>query len=167
MAEKASPATISGKAIAVKAIDRFKDQLALAATAADDFDSSEIAAKVVDAIFAAETDDDAFAAQDSSLLSGKDMADVEISVTDYNVVKGDAKYETHSLGYYMRVNAVIVETGQEVTFACGATNVMALLWKVTGGGSRNLPFACVIRGRDTQNGTLLTLRPLTKRAVRA
>lgn len=166
MAEKASPATISGSAVERKAIDRFRDALALAADAADDFDAQEIAANVVENIMTAETDEAAFAAQDSSMPSGKDMADVEMLVNDFNVSKGDTKYEEHSIGYYMRVDATILETGTDVRFATGAINVMALLWKVTSGGSRNMPYGCVIRSRDTANGALLTLRPLAKRAVK-
>jgi hypothetical protein len=127
-------------------------------------DTSEITANVAEAILSAPTMADAFAVQDAGLPSGKDLVDVEHEIKTFEVIKGDAKYSEHSLGYYFRVHAARLEDGAEFTYSVGAPNVMLVMHRLR--QENQIPGAeVVIRSKPTANGALLTLRPVPRRAL--
>jgi hypothetical protein len=166
MPEK-SPAARPGTDNAIsqpKPLDRFIMALdGLAELARTEVSGKEIAAQVAERMLTADTFEEALAAQDAGLASGRDLVGREILITDFDVFKSDPKYAEHTLGYYYRVEAVSIETGEELVFATGATNILTLLYVARIKGK--LPWECVITSKDTENGALLTLKPLTKRAV--
>lgn len=107
--------------------------------------------------------DEMFAAQDVSLPSGKSLVDMEMSVIGFVVRKGDPQYEENGLGYYYVIDAVNVDTGEEIKFATGAANVLILLMNLRQAG--RLPITVAIRGKQTGKGTLLTMRRAGPRTV--
>jgi hypothetical protein len=146
------------------AIDRLKSQLELSASLeGDNSRAGDITAAVIERMMTADDFETAMAAQDASLPSGKSLADTEITVRGITVLKGDPKFSEHSLGYYLVVDAARLDTGEELRFATGAPNVVALLFRADNEGL--LPREFVIRSRETQNGELLSLRNIPKRAV--
>jgi hypothetical protein len=147
------------------AINRLKSQLELSASLeGSGANSADITASVIERMMSADSLDEAMDAQDASLPSGKSLADVEMLVNGITVLRSDAKYTEHSLGFYLVVDAVRLDTGEEFRFATGAPNVVALLFRADNQGM--LPREFVIRSRETQNGELLSLRNVPKRAVR-
>lgn len=165
---KSTPAKAqaSGQVQQMTPFQRFVTQIQAEAELTETFDNgSDIAADVIARILESETLDDAFKAQDAGLKNGKDYVDVEITIQDFTVRKSDAKYMDKSvLGVYVRVDGVNLENGETVQFFTGAPNVVALLYKAR--LTDDLPLDCVIKSKETQNGELLTLKPLPKRVVR-
>lgn len=157
-----------GEVIKRKAREQFIAVLELEADVTEEDSRSrnlEISGSIVDKMLEAETLEDAIAASENGAASGKDMVDVELSVTDFNVKKSDGKYQASTpLGYFLEIDATRLDTGEQVAFSTGAPNVVTLLWKAR--QLERLPLECVIRGKDTANGTLLTLKLLTPRAVK-
>lgn len=145
---------------------RFVEMIRGEAELTETFDNgSEIMADVINRVLAAETLEDAFAAQDAGLQNGKDYVDVELTVNDFSVRTSDSKYRKDGdLGVYVRVDAVRLDTGESVQFFTGAANIVVMLWQAR--KLDKLPLDCMIKGKETANGELLTLKPLPKRVVR-
>lgn len=123
--------------------------------------SAEISAKMIEA----DSLEDAIAVQDSGIASGKDLVDVEMTVHEFDTLPSDAQYQDSSpLGVYLDIQAVNLETGDELRFRTGAPNIVTLLHKAR--QVDRLPLDCVIRSKATANGELLTLKLLPKRVVR-
>jgi hypothetical protein len=157
----ASSATVSEQ----RPYQRFIEHLAMLADVnegADDGDA--IAADIMDRMLTADSLEEAIDVQNQGLPSGKDFVDVEQLVRSIEVRRGDEEYADHSLGYYLKVDAVKLETGEEITYACGARNVVVIL--VQAMHADRLPMECVLRSRRTKQGALLTLQFLPKRAVK-
>jgi len=165
MPEKSPARAQAGEVIEKRPYERFIEHLAMLAEANEGFDDGDsIAADVMDRMLTAGSIDEAVAIQNQGLPSGKDFADVEQLVRSIEVRKGDDEYEQHSLGYYLKIDATRIDTGEEITYACGARNVVVILVQAMHEG--RLPLECVFRSKKTKNGALLTLQYLPKRAVR-
>jgi hypothetical protein len=163
----------SGEVVPPRPYQRFIDMLAQQAELSQSFsDSSDVMADIVDGMLAAESLEDAIAIQDASRPSGKSMVDIEHEVTEIEVVKGDVQYEEHSLGYYLRVTATLMEPfatagkayqpGEVIVYATGAPNVVTLLFKAQ--RQDRFPLGVVIRSKAVANGDLLLLRLIPVRA---
>jgi hypothetical protein len=174
MAFKPTPAPNSkeGSITTPKPFDRFLSALMTEAQATAEFQNSgDISREIVGNMIVADSLEGAIAAQDAGMPSGKDMVDIEHTVLSYEVVKGDVKYADHSLGVYLRVTCTLDQDapklvklmGETHVYACGAPNVVTLLYKAR--ATDRLPLSCVIRSKDTDNGTLLLLRLTPKRAI--
>lgn len=142
-----------------ESVARWIQELGLSASVSDDteFDPDDILARMLNA----ESFEDALAAQESSILSGKLMVGVPHTINDFTVRKSDDKYS--GIGYYTIVNGVRHDTGEPITYAVGAPNVMVILWQA--GRFGLLPGDFQIHSRETQNGELLSLKPFKGRAV--
>lgn len=146
-------------------LDRFTERLAAEAEiGATEFDGQAIAEQVAERILAAETLEDAVAAQSGGMLSGKDVVNIPLEVTSYGTREADSRFREHGLGYFFVIDAINTDTGEEIQFACGAMNVMLLIWKAHNQGA--LPLLCVVRSREVANGDLLTLELSAKPTVR-
>jgi hypothetical protein len=136
----------------------------LEATSAQDetFDPSLILGNIL----GAESFDDALKAADSTLLSGKALVGRAHTILDFTLRQSDAKYAGNekSLGVYAVVQAEDLETRELFSYGVGASNVLAILWQARQFG--RIPGDFVITSRDTQNGELLSLRPVGTRTVR-
>jgi hypothetical protein len=134
-------------------------------TAEDDggFDPADI----LGSILSADTFEEAVERQDSSLRSGKTLVGKAHRINDFRLRRSDAKYTANerSLGVFAIVSAVDGETGEEFSYGVGASNVLAVLWQARQFGK--LPGDFMIHSRDTQEGELLSLRPISARTVRA
>jgi hypothetical protein len=148
-----------------RAFDRFVNHLANLAEIEESGsgDSSLIMESVLNNILGADSFDEAIAAQDAGIPSGKSLCDVELRIHDFTVAKGDEEYEEHGLGYYYRVNASILETGEDIQFAVGAPNVLAVLMRARNDGE--LPGNYVLRGKKVKRGILLTIKRVPARAL--
>jgi hypothetical protein len=127
------------------------------------FDPSDI----LGAILSADSFDEAVALQDSALKSGKTLVGKVHRINDFRLRRSDAKYTANerSLGVFAIVSAVDADTGQEFSYGVGASNVLAVLWQARQFGK--LPGDFIIMSRETQEGELLSLRPVSARTVRA
>lgn len=172
----APSATSDGAVIAPKMFSRFITALnGEAEMTAAEFDAREIAEAVGERILAADSLEEAVAAQDAGIPGGKDMKDIEHTVLSFEVIKGDSKYEESSLGYYLRVYAQLLQAatvageryqpGDDITYGVGAPNVLMLLHKAR--QQDRLPLDVVIRGKATAKGELLLLRLVPARVVKA
>lgn len=163
---KSQVSTPASKIIQKPPFERFVENLkAQAKLNAGMVSGSEIAEHIIGKVLEAETLEEAFAAQDAGMKNGKDLVDVEITVREFEFLPSDAKLADNStLGVYARVVATDLSSGEEITFATGAPNVLTLLWKAN--QLDRLPLDCMIKAKDTANGQLLTLRLLPKRVVR-
>jgi hypothetical protein len=165
MPEKSPARAQAGEVIEQRPYQRFIEHLGMLAEANEGFDDGDsIAADIMDKMLTANNLDEAVAIQNQGLPSGKQFADVEQVIRSFEVRKGDDEFEEHSLGYYHKIDATNVETGEEFTYACGARNVVVILVQAMHEG--RLPLECVFRSKKTKNGALLTLQYLPKRAVR-
>lgn len=166
MPEKSSNvASASGTVEAKRPYQRLIDHLGLLAEAHSGVtDGDAIAADIMDRMLESGSLEDAIAIQDAGLPSGQDMVDVEQLVRSFTVHRSDRAKADHSLGFYLRIDAVRIETGEEINYAVGARNVVVLLIQAMQQG--RLPLECVIRSRSVENGDLLTLQLLPKRAVK-
>jgi len=110
-------------------------------------------------ILTAETFDEAVQLQNASLLSGKSITNKVHTIYDFTIRESDSKYTANerSLGVYYVVSAAW-EDGTEFSYGVGAPNVLAILWQARQFGM--LPGKFQLTGRDTDNGTLLSLIPV-------
>lgn len=123
--------------------------------------ASDVMEAVISRMLEASTWDEAVAAQDASLPSGKDLVNVEHTVTDINIFRSEERF-SGGLGYYARVSAAYLDSGEEFQYTVGAANVVCLLWLAR--QRQELPKAVVITSKPTGSGELLMLRPVGKRA---
>lgn len=127
-------------------------------------DGSAISQLVLGNMLEADTLEAAFAAQDNSAPSGKDMVGIDIRVTDFTFAKSDTtQYGDKGLPIYLRINALNLFDGTQIQFCCGAPNIVMLLDKAD--QLNALPLDCRIESKAVANGELLTLRRLPKRAI--
>lgn len=146
-------------------LQRFVEQVRQEAELTKTITSGDVASRVTANMVEAETLEDAIAAQDSGMASGKDLIDVEMQVNDFDTLPSSEQFKENSpLGVYLLVHAVKLEDGAELEFATGAPNVVTLLHKAR--QLDRLPLDCVIKAKPTANGELLTLKLLPKRIVR-
>jgi hypothetical protein len=164
MPEKSPSVASSGTVATPRPYERFIEHLAMLAEVDSGIsDGDAIAADIMDRMLTSGTLEEAIEVQNAGLPSGKSLIDIEIAITGFVVRKGDVEYEEHSLGYYLRCDAIRMDTGEELTFAVGARNIVTLI--VMARQQDKLPLECVFRSRKTQQGALLTLHLLPKRAV--
>jgi hypothetical protein len=169
MAEsKQTPAKVaqSGQVQQVSKFQRFVEQVQGEADLTKTMHSSgDIAAEIAAKMIEADSLEEAIAAQDSGIPSGRDLVDVEMSVLDFDTLPADEQYKEGSpLGVYLDIKAVQLENGEELRFRTGATNIVTLLHKAR--QVDRLPLDCVIRSKVTGGGELLTLKLLPKRVIR-
>ena len=124
------------------------------------FDPRDILAGII----GADTWEDALARAETSLLSGKNIVGRAHIIHGFRLVPSDQRFSEHSLGVYAVVNATDLETLEDFTYAVGASNVLALLWQAR--QFSRLPGDFVITSRETENGELLSLRPVGARTVK-
>lgn len=157
---------VSGQVQNASPFSRFVEMIRNEAELTETFDNgSEIMADVINRVLSAETLEDAFAAQDAGLQNGKDYVDVELNVTEFTVRTSDSKYRKDGdLGVYVRVDATRLDSGENVQFFTGAPNIVVMLWQAR--KLDKMPLECVIKSKETANGELLTLKPLSKRVVK-
>lgn len=161
-----APAAKSGNVVTpMKPHARFVAQLEVEAGLEGGSSAKEISQQVVTNILEADSLEAAFeAAEKSGPKSAKDLVDTEWSVTDFEVVKSDDKYDS-PLGHYLRVQATSLESGEPDLWVTGAPNIVTLLWKAR--QADRLPLDVRIVGRETSNGVLLSLKMLKPRAIKA
>lgn len=161
----AGKSVVQGNAVTRSALDRFISALDVESTVAEtEFDAALITEQVTDRMFAADTLEDAIAVQDGGLTSGKDIVGVEHTVLGFDVVKSNKADAV--LGHYLRVNAASLADGAEFTYAIGAPNPVALLWKAREAG--RFPLDIRYEAKTTASGNdMLLLRLVPARAVRS
>ncbi len=146
-------------------LNRFVDQIKGEAELTKTMTSSDVASRVTEKMLEADSLEDAIAAQDSGMPSGKDLVDVEMQVNDFDTLPSSEQFSEGSpLGVYLLVHAVKLEDGSPLEFSTGAPNIVTLLHKAR--KLDRLPLDCVIRSKPTSNGALLTLKLLPKRVIR-
>lgn len=137
-------------------VQHWKDKLELNAVANDEFNPEDIIARML----TAESFEEALAAQDSSLESGKNLVGVPHRVDDFQIRKSDSKYADNeaTLGYYAVVKGVRLDTGEPLTYSVGASNVVAILWQAQKFG--HIPGTFVLDSKTSQSGyDVLFLKP--------
>lgn len=155
----------SGQVQQMTPLQRFIHQVQGEAELTKTMTSGDVASRVAANMIEAETLEDAIAAQDSGMASGKDLVDVEMQVNEFDTLPSNEAFKEGSpLGVYVLVHAVKLEDGTELEFATGAPNIVTLLHKAR--QLDRLPLDCVIRSKPTSNGELLTLKLLPKRVIR-
>lgn len=164
MSGKAVDSVKTGEVNKATPLQRFIQKLELEASIDSTFDSTGFVESILNNMIEAETLEDALAAQNAGSTGGRDLVGTELEVRGFTLVKAGARYKS-LLGHYMLVDAINLSTLQESPFNTGAPNIMINLWKAR--ETSRLPLPCVIRSRDTDNGTLLTLEILPKRPISA
>lgn len=164
MSGKAVDSVKTGVATKATPLQRFISILEIEAATDSTFDSTGFVENILNSMIEAETLEDALAAQNAGSTGGRDLVGTELEVRGFTLVKAGARYKS-LLGHYMLVDAINLNTLQESPFNTGAPNIMINLWKAR--ETNRLPLPCVIRSRDTDNGTLLTLEILPKRPISA
>jgi hypothetical protein len=151
-----------GTIITVKPHQRFVESLQRQAEANALVHGAEVSLSQVDRILTAETKQDIWDADEGGTVSGQDMIDVELEIRDYTVLPSSDEYDT-TLGVYVNIQAVRLDTGEEIIVNTGADKIITKLAAFKAKGF--LPIGAVIRGVSTRGGTMLKLRPLPPRAV--
>jgi hypothetical protein len=121
----------------------------------------------VDAILEADTVEDVWAAeasQDTPLVNGKDMVNVELQFNSILVAPSSDEYNAQ-LEVFANISATRLDTGQNVVINTGAADVVTRLVKFESLGA--LPIKGVIREQKAGKGMLLLLKPLPARATDA
>jgi hypothetical protein len=116
-------------------------------------------ATILENILAAKSFEEAVELQNSSLLSGKNLTNQIHTIYDFTLRKSDEKFSVNkrTIGVYAIVQAAW-EDGTEFSYGVGASNVLAILWQARNFGK--LPGKFQLTGRETDNGTLLSLVPV-------
>lgn len=156
MAEKATPARreTSGDVQKASAYQVFLKRLEFEASETRD-ETNSITAQTIEAMLLADSLEDALAAQDTGMLSAKDhMVNVPHQVNDVSVRKGD-KNDGGGLGYYLIVDAVRHDTGEEVRYTIGAAYPFTVLYKAREDG--RLPANFIITTKATGSGNDMML----------
>lgn len=147
-----------------------------------------ISARNMHAIFAAETEEDIWAAGTGGAVQGRDAVGLELEIHDFRPVVSarvfDGEDEATRKGYYVSCDAVViggpadvlrkldVSVGDEIAFQTGADDVEYRLRAMEVRGFLNPAEGKFIRARvkgiDTASGnTVLKLEPIPVRAVPA
>jgi hypothetical protein len=162
--------TVSGDAIPLKAFDRYMTAIAGEAEINAEYsDNASITASIAEKMLLSDDLETAFEAQDSGLISGQNLVDIEHEVLTFEIVKSSKPDAV--LGHYLRVSAVALEdskklgltVGVEFQYAVGAPNVVTLLYKAR--ALDRLPLRVVIKEKatGTDGNSLLLLRMVPKR----
>lgn len=154
----------TGTTIAVKPHQRFIQSLQRQAEDNAATHGREVSVNQIDKILTAETEEEIWNADEGGTLSGQDMIDVEMEIQDYVVLPSGDEYDA-TLDVYINITAVRLDTGEEVIVNTGADKIITKLAVFKARGM--LPIGAVIKGVPTRKGTMLKLRPLPNRAVRA
>jgi hypothetical protein len=156
------PSVQSGTAIAPKPHERFIQSLNARAEREGATLGRDVSLSQIDKVLQAETEEDVWNADEGGTVSGQDMIDVEIEILSLTVAPSSDEYDA-TLGVFINIKAIRLDTGDETVINTGADKIITKLVKFEAMGL--LPIQGVIRGVKTRNGTMLTLRPLPKRAV--
>lgn len=190
MAEKATSVDTPGKAGQIQsptAFSRLVRQLSLEA----EIDSAESKGnastiQTVERILTAENDEDIWNAGDLANIGGRNLVDVEMTVTDFTVKYGNRDdvesvfMDDNGRKFFLLVQAAIIgipstdaqefgrpplEIGQEIVWNTSAPDIVP---KLVAFRDRNkFPLDCVIRALDLGGGRhYLRLKPVPKRAMR-
>lgn len=118
-------------------------------------DMGNLTAETVEAMLAAGSLEEAIAAQESGMLSAKDhMVGIPHQINNVSVRKGD-KNDGGGTGYYLLVDAVRHDTGEEVKYTVGAAYVLTILYRAREEGK--LPANFIINTKRTGSGNDMML----------
>jgi hypothetical protein len=156
------PAIKDGTTLAPKPHERFIGSLMARAEREGQTLGRDVSLSQIDKVLQAETEEDVWNADEGGTVSGQDMIDVEMQILSITVAPSSDEYDA-TLGVFINIKAIRLDTGDEIVVNTGADKIITKLVKFESMGL--LPIEGVIRGVKTRNGTMLTLRPLPKRAV--
>lgn len=141
-----------------KLVQRLGGKAELDSASGEPVDAFEIASQIVDKIETATSEDELFAANDSSLAGLGDYVGQPINITEIVFRKSEEKYAKGGLGAYVVVD-FFTDNGDAFKATCGATNVVATLEKAQNLGliTADKPWRCKVNGKETANGTLLKI----------
>ena len=91
--------------------------------------------------------------------NGKDLVGIVHTVHSFKIRRSDDKYSSQGIGLGVFVTVTATIDGEELTYTTGATNIVALLWHAE--QFERLPLKCVITSKETVNGELLSLKPVS------
>lgn len=156
------------KVAPVRQLSPFQKWLGILEIEAQDEDRSaktlDIIDDVVSRILMAEDLDAAVVEMEKGIPSGKDLVDVEMSLTDFDVMRGSL--EEANFKYYLMCTATRLDTGEIIRFTVGAAMVVSWFWKAR--NSDGLPLLCVMRGKDLGGGKVLLMpKRIPARAMNA
>ena len=155
--------TVSTRDAAVLMFSEFEQYLSSRA-----MDASEVAMEMnmvnLMAIMNAETEEEMWKADESDILGGRDLPDVEQTILSYRVFAAGSRFNA-PLKHFIIVDAIKLESGEQFVWNTGAPMLIAKLrWLEA---HELLPYDCVIRGIESENGTRLRLVPVARRPVKA
>lgn len=165
MAEKSTPARRESGGDVQKATpyQLFLKRLEFEATEARD-ETNDLTAQTIEAMLLADSLEETIAAQDTGMLSAKEhMVNVPHQINDVSVRKGD-KNEGGGIGYYLIVDGVRHDTGEEVRYTVGAAYVFTVLYKAR--EDSRLPANFIITTKKTGSGNeMMQIRMLGGQTV--
>jgi hypothetical protein len=101
---------------------------------ADDFASDEFVMDLMERILAADDPDAIFDAQESGMISGKDYANRPFVIPNMDSIdfrpSTQANTDQNGFPFYAIIQAVEINTGENVTLNCGGKTFMAVLWSL-------------------------------------
>jgi hypothetical protein len=154
----------AGTAIAPRAHEQFVEYLARRAEQDGSTRSFDVAANQMDKLLTAETEQEIWDADEGGTFSAQDMTDIELRIRGYKVAVSSDEYDS-PLGHYILIDAVRLDTGDEVIVNTGAALIITKLRMLE---SRDLlPVEAVIRGTKAAKGTVLKLKQIPARAVQS
>lgn len=134
---------------------RLKSKAELTQTFTGDNVAQELTAQAIDKMAEAETLDDILRQGEVGLDKAELYVNKPITIQDVQFAIAQEKYRDGGLGAFAIVNATL-DNGEEVTFSVGAPNVVGALEIMQNKGF--IPGSrCMLKGKETPNGTLLTL----------
>jgi hypothetical protein len=91
--------------------------------------------------------------------SARDLVGIVHTINSYELRRSDSKFAGQGLD--LGVFAVVMATvdGEELIYTTGATNILAILWQAE--KFDRFPLKAAITSRETANGELLSLKPVT------
>lgn len=122
----------------------------------------DVQSSMMDKILTAQSEEDIWEADEAGLEAGQSLVDVELEVRSMKVLKSNRPDFDNGMGVYIVVNAVRLDTGEEIIFNTGAPGLITKLRAFEALGK--FPLQCVIKARTAGNGDVLKLRPIPKRA---
>jgi hypothetical protein len=120
---------------------------------------ADFAAAIQERILLAETVEDVFAEADASAVGIENFVDVPHRITGFSLSKSKFT-EEGNLPVFAVVEAINLDSGEEVTYSCSAASGLVQLWRFQELDA--FPLDCSVKGKSTASGyTVLTYRPLT------
>jgi hypothetical protein len=148
----------------VTAAEKFIEYLVRRAEIDGENRSFDVAYQQVSSILVADTLEAMWDADERDATGGRDLVDVEQRIESFTVHPSSDQYKT-ALGHYMQVTSTRLSDGEQFTWD---TSAPLLMGKLRWLESRELlPMECVIKGIVAGAGTVLKLRPIPSRAVKA